>query len=316
MNVYTYDAGNFTPIPVLATTGDIGIQEYIYYSGGQYNYSFSLLTSDRPLQFIEKDTSAARTVIVKHPTSVGLVFFIAQSTGGDTFTNINAATVTSTTEGTDTIYTITVPANYRLAITFAYSSSSGGGAQPWYRYNCYGIVPDAIGTGTLPRWISADIYKMTPGHTTYTWTQISRNSRSSRKLSGKAIVTGTTNQYIGYWYTQPGSRVRITDPDATRNIRAFDGSSLQSGYWYFAVTGGSFVNNTPLQAPLDVIQTGTNEFEFTVPTGCSVTVYGLTNGNVNTALSNTTADKGTDPVPGIPSWQTATLHESTNNIWS
>lgn len=315
MNVYIYDAGNFTPIPVLSTTEDIGIQEYVYYSGGQYNYSFSIITSDRPLQFIEKDTSAARTVIVRHPTSVGLTFFTAQSTGGDTFTNINVATVTSTTEGTDTIYTITVPANYRLAITFTYSSSSGGGAQPWYRYNCYGIVPDAIGTGILPKWVSANIYEMMPGQPTYTWVDVTGGNKTGVYINASGTITATsqTNRAVKRWSVTAGDRVRVKFT-GTGTAGVYNGSVATAQWWFIPA-------NTPnagatFYLPVDLITIGTNEYEFTVPTGATYIVFGYTGGNIATQLTYATVKKGTDPVPGISSWQTATLHESTNNIWS
>lgn len=107
-------------VPVLTTTQNIGVQVEMKRAGAGYGLFYTQIASNTPMRFVEKDANA-RNIIITHPSSTALGMFLADSTGGDNFSNFSATSGSYVDEGANRIYTIPVPANKRLLICYKYS---------------------------------------------------------------------------------------------------------------------------------------------------------------------------------------------------
>lgn len=145
---FSHKRGN--EIEILQTTSNIGVNVEVRRAGTGYQWIYTQISSNTPMRFIEQSISEPRTITITHPTSTTLKFFTADTTGGDNFSNFTDATVSTATDGNNTIYTITLPANKRLLICYQYSYTPTG--QYTYKADYYGITPDKATVGTM-RWL-------------------------------------------------------------------------------------------------------------------------------------------------------------------
>lgn len=152
--IYQYDEGSFTPLTP-TNIGNYDIYSRQTYSGGRWHYYVSLLAASTPMYQLAA-TSAARTIKVVHPASEELSFFTNRSTSSGSTEYSTQMSVTKTSSGSNSIYTITLPANNTLQISKYYKQTSSGST--YYLYYS-GVNPNTIGTGDLPSWNEVNIKK-------------------------------------------------------------------------------------------------------------------------------------------------------------
>lgn len=139
----------------LSVSNSGNVRIYKSYSSSSMTTSYSYQSTNTPMYYLPSDTTEREIQIFS--TRSDLAFFTANSTSSSDLSSIQQISFPTKMDfGSKTLYTVTVPANKILYITYLVSSGSSGAT---YYYNYDGVNPDEIGYHLDAGWNTFVIHK-------------------------------------------------------------------------------------------------------------------------------------------------------------
>lgn len=150
--IHRFGDGTKSILPV-STNGTGRIHELVKMSTISTSYSYTSGTAS--LYYLPSDTTKREIQVLSSYSN--LTFFTANSISSSDYTSIQKIVQsTKMTFGSQTLYTVTVPANKILYITVLVNSGSSGTT---YYYDYGGVNPDEIGYHLDAGWNNYNLYK-------------------------------------------------------------------------------------------------------------------------------------------------------------